>query len=166
MMTFSVRHTAATTASPTASRWRARLVTLVVWGLLAGSTVYWVLQWPHDDSARRVPSTTQVDSGDLAAAPTAAAIGRALEAPASTSERAATPALSSRLGLVGVVRAGARDGTALIVVDGKSPRSVRVGAEVEPGLYLLALEPRRASLGPERGGVETLALELPRPKAP
>jgi hypothetical protein len=51
-------------------------------------------------------------------------------------------------------------------VDGKPPRSVRVGAEVEPGLYLLALEPRRASLGPDLQGAESLSLELPRPKQP
>jgi hypothetical protein len=33
-------------------------------------------------------------------------------------------------------------------------------------VYLLALEPRRASLGSAPQGPETLALELPRPKTP
>lgn len=83
-----------------------------------------------------------------------------------TADRALAPSLSSRLSLVGVARAGARDGAALIAIDGKSPRPVRVGAEVEPGLFLLALEPRRASLGPDPQGTESVALELPRPKAP
>ena len=81
-------------------------------------------------------------------------------------DRVSAPAWSSRLSLVGVVRAGARDGAALIAVDGKAARAVRVGAEVEPGLYLLALEPRRASLGADPRGAETLALELPKPTAP
>jgi general secretion pathway protein C len=166
MVTFSIRGAAASVSSPASARWRARLVTLAVWALLAASTTYWVLQWPQDDAARRVPTTTQVGGGSLTVAPTSAAIGPALGAAPSASDRATVPALSSRLSLVGVVRAGAHDGAALIAVDGKPARPVQVGGEVEPGLYLLALEPRRASLGPERSGAETVALELPKPKVP
>ena len=141
-------------------------MTLVVWALLVASITYWVLQWPSGETPGRVAATTQVGAGELAIAPTAADLGRALGAASATADRAAAPALSLRLNLVGVVRAGAQDGAALIAVDGKPPRPVRVGGEVEPGLYVLALEPRRARLGPDRQGAETLALELPKPKAP
>ena len=166
MVTFSIRSAPHSVASSTASPWGVRLVTLAVWALLASSVVYWVLQWPQANTARGGSLTTLAEGDTPLAASSAASLSRALGAPAVVAERASAPALSSRLSLVGVVRAGARDGAALIAVDGKSPRSVRVGAEVEPGLYLLALEPRLARLGPDRQGTETVVLELPRPKVP
>ena len=141
-------------------------MTLAVWAVLAASVAYWVLQWPQARTDNPTTSTTVGEGQDSVLAPTAGTMGRALGAPSRAADRAAAPALSSRLSLVGVVRAGARDGAALIAVDGKTPRPVRVGAEVEPGLYLLALEPRLARLGPDPKGVESLVLELPRPKVP
>jgi general secretion pathway protein C len=135
-----------------------------VWAALAGSVAYWVLQWPRAD-APRADQAVAIDE-PTATAPTPAALARALGAAPGGAERASVPLLSSRLSLQGVVRAGTQGGAALISVDGKPPRSVRVGAEVEPGLYLLALEPRRASLGPDLQGAESLSLELPRPKQP
>jgi general secretion pathway protein C len=150
------------------SRWGVRLATLVVWAVLACAVMYWVLQWPRADAARAdQPATLSVAGDELSTpAPTPAAMGRALGAPSGGGERAAAPSLAARLSLQGVVRAGTHDGAALIVIDGKPARSVRVGMEVEPGLYLLALEPRRASLGPDPRGGESLSLELPRPKTP
>ena len=141
-----------------------RLVTLMVWAALAGSLTYWLLQWPQAGAARDGVVTPVAGADEQMAAPAAASLSRALGAAAT--DRVSAPALSSRLSLVGVVRAGSRDGAALIAVDGKAARPVRVGGEVEPGLYLLALEPRRASLGSAPQGAETVALELPRPKTP
>ena len=151
-----------------ASRWGVRLATLAVWAALVCAITYWVLQWPRADAVRADQTAALSVAGDELAttSPTPAAMGRALGAPLGASERAAAPSLSTRLSLQGVVRAGSHDGAALIVVDGKPARSVRVGMEVEPGLYLLALEPRRASLGPDPRGGESLSLELPRPKTP
>jgi general secretion pathway protein C len=163
-MNATLRHAS---AGPAVSRWGVRLAALVVWATLACSVAYWVLQWPHLDAPRDgALSDTPVASDELSTSvPTPAVMARALGGAGGT-DRAATPLLSTRLSLQGVVRAGTREGAALIAVDGKSPRAVRVGAEVEPGLYLLALEPRRASLGPEPNGPESLTLELPRPKLP
>jgi general secretion pathway protein C len=149
------------------SGWGVRLATLAVWAALASSVAYWVLQWPRLEVSRDgAASNVSVASDELTVtAPTPAAMARALGGTGGA-DRAATPLMSTRLSLQGVVRAGTREGAALIAVDGKPPRAVRIGAEVEPGLYLLALEPRRASLGPEPNGQESLALELPRPKLP
>lgn len=170
MALFSARDTAVSVAVAVANRdaprWTVKLLTLVVWACLAGSVAYWVLQWPQAGGTRSAGATTVAVSEDVLAAPTATSLARALGAAPLAPERAAAPALSSRLSLVGVVRAGTRDGAALIAVDGKPARPVRVGAEVEPGLYVLALEPRRASLGPDPHGAESLSLELPRPKTP
>ena len=110
--------------------------------------------------------TPLAGADEQTAPPAAASLNRALGAAALGADRVSAPGWSSRLSLVGVVRAGARDGAALIAVDGKAARAVRVGAEVEPGLYLLALEPRLARLGPDRQGTESVVLELPRPKTP
>lgn len=154
-----------TLAGPSGPVWSTRLVTLGVWAVLAFSLAYWVLQWQSagaSDAARPVSP-----AGDaLPVAPEAVALGPALGAQASPADRATAPTLPSRLNLLGVVRAGSRDGAALIAIDGKPPRPVRLGGEVEPGLYLVALEPRRVSLGAGPRGPETLQLELPRPKMP
>ena len=165
----SAAHTAAHSASHSASHsaahgWTVRLLTLAVWAAWAGSVTYWVLQWPQAGAVRDGVVTPVASADGQMAAPAAASLMRALGATAT--ERTLAPAMSSRLSLVGVVRAGSRDGAALIAVDGKAARPVRLGGEVEPGLYLLALEPRRASLGSAPQGPETLALELPRPKTP
>ena len=166
MTTFSIRQAAVSVASLIPPRRVATLTTLAVWAVLAASLVYWVLQWPQARAVGSTTSTPVAVGDDAAAVPATAAMGRALGVASMAAERAAAPALSSRLSLVGVVRAGARDGAALMAVDGKSPRAVRVGGEVEPGLYLLALEPRLARLGPDPQGAESVVLELPKPKSP
>ena len=166
MTTFSIRAAAGSVTPSAASGWTVRLLTACVWALLAGSVTYWVLQWPQAGTVRDGKVVTIAGSDEPIVAPAATGLNRALGAMATGAERQAAPALSSRLSLVGVVRAGSRDGAALIAVDGKAARAVRVGAEVEPGVYLLALEPRRASLGPDPKGAETASLELPKPKAP
>jgi general secretion pathway protein C len=166
MATFSIRSALSARSAAGSSGWTVRLVTLAVWAALAGSVTYWVLQWPQTGVARDGVVTTVAGADETTVTPVAGSLHRALGAAAPAADRASAPALTSRLSLLGVVRAGSRDGAALIAVDGKPARAVRVGAEVEPGLYLLALEPRRASLGPDPHGAETASLELPRPKAP
>ena len=149
--------------APAAARW----VSLLVWLVLALSVTYWVLQWQEVGGLDSTSSTRPVAADDaLSVGHEPATMGKALGAAGIPVERAAAPALASRLVLVGVVRAGSRDGAALIAVDGKPARSVRLRAEVEPGLYLVSLEARRASLGPDPQGPESLVLELPKPKLP
>ncbi len=154
-------------AGRSGSSWAVRGVTFLVWLALAFSTTYWGLQWQESGASRPTSASgVAASAGDTAAGFQPAALGRALGAVGPAIERVAAPALASRLVLVRVVRAGARDGAALIAIDGKPARSVRLHAEVEPGLYLVGLEPRRASLGPEPRGPESLVLELPKPKEP
>jgi len=71
------------------------------------------------------------------------------------------PALAGRFSLVGVVADGHRWGAALIAVDGKPARPYRVGAVIEDGVTLLAVEQRRAVLGPSREAPPSLVLDLP-----
>jgi hypothetical protein len=100
----SAAHTAAHSASHSAAHgWTVRLVTLAVWAAWAGSVTYWVLQWPQAGAVRDGVVTPVASADGQMAAPAAASLMRALGATAT--ERTLAPALSSRLSLVGVVRA-------------------------------------------------------------
>ena len=83
-----------------------RLVTLAVWAALAGSVTYWVLQWPQAGAAREGMVTPLAGAHEQIVAPAAASLNRALGAAAVGPDRVSAPAWSSRLSLVGVVRAG------------------------------------------------------------
>ena len=85
--------------------------------------------------------------GNAAAAPLPAAV--------------AVASVAGRLTLVGVVANRSRGGAALISVDGKPARPYRVGAQVEEGLVLQSVEPRRAVLADSLQGPASLTLDLP-----
>jgi general secretion pathway protein C len=73
------------------------------------------------------------------------------------------PSVDARFRLVGVVAAkgsAPQTGLALIAVDGKPPRPVGLGGVVDGSLVLLAVNHRRAELGPA-GGSATVKLDLP-----
>jgi len=135
----------------------------VVWGLLACSGGYWLIQImakPLAAPADALPAAEQrgpqADLSRLFGAATLAAAE-----PVAAAE--------GRFKLLGVVApkrpaAGqpgqASEGVALIAVDGVA-RTVRIGASVDGELQLLALTSRSASLG--QGGVVSLTLELAAP---
>lgn len=129
----------------------------LVWGLLACSSGYWLMQMlahplamPPDVLLAGEQRSGSVDLtrlfGAVAAAPTAAE-------PA--------PAAEGRFKLLGLVaprRAGhPGEGVALIAVDGV-PRTVRVGAPVDADLFLLTLDRQSAGLG--RDGVVSMTLQM------
>jgi general secretion pathway protein C len=139
----------------------ARWTTLVVWALVAGSALFWGLKLAARPLA--VPAQAQVavagpgPRGDLTrlmgadAAPVAAAAQ-------------AAPAAAARFDLVGVVTPrsaqAAREGVALIAVDGKPARAYRVGAAVGEAHVLSAVSARGATLGPQDGSA-AIALSVP-----
>lgn len=142
----------------------SRLSAFVIWALVAGTAVFWSLRLlasPLQAPAHTTAvSTAQVARGDL---------HRLLGAPDRESvAAAAVPDAASRFKLVGVVAAGreaAREnvGVALLSVDGKPARAVRVGAPVDGEWRLQAVATRAVTLaGPAGGGVITLELP-PRP---
>ena len=142
------------------TRWAPPLATLVLWALAGASVVYWGLRLsaPAIGPApvASAPEQVTADPQALARLLGAQAVGAAAE-----------PAAASRFVLLGVL-AGTQsgDGAALIAVDGKPPKHYRVGAAIEPGLVLQSLGRREARLGASVDGATTLALELPRQKAP
>jgi general secretion pathway protein C len=135
-----------------------RLVSLVVWGLVAYSAVVFVLRWDSSsaDAANRLVGADQrpqslpdVDNS---------AVSKALGAAPPQSEKAS---LASRFVLVGVMDGGPSHGVALISVDGKPAKPYRVGQAVSEGLVVVATGPKKAELGPQLGASATLVLDLP-----
>ncbi|MDR0458356.1 MAG: general secretion pathway protein C [Burkholderiaceae bacterium] len=141
-----------------APRLAAALITLALWALAAASVLYWV--W-------RVQAPPEVDApvagnpGDLEQAADPQAVARALGA---TGARVAAGTGDGRFVLRGVVTHGPDSGAALIAVDGKPPRPVRVGAPVmdADGWTLRAVTPRGAVLA---NGVRAVSLDVPKPDA-
>ncbi len=142
----------------------ARWWTGGVWALAAASGLYWGLQIFVKPPA--APAYTQT-----------AAVGPALNGdlsrllgndppPPMPDAAPAEAAADARFQLIGVVsppsRQAAREGLALIAVDGKPAKAFRVGAVVEGDNVLQTVAARGVTLGP-RNGPALVALNLPPP---
>ena len=140
----------------------SRLLSLFIWLLVAASAAYWGL--------RLLIKPLPVPGQAVLAAGPAGAVGdlsRLLgQAPVLALAQPALVAAESRFRLLGVVApragqgSGQASGLALISVDGKPPRTVAVGREVEPGLRLLSVGQRQADLG-AGGTAPRMSLRLP-----
>ena len=133
-----------------AARWTAGLV----WAAAAASIVFWGLRLGVQgegvpDRARWV-DTERVARGD---------VSRLF---AQAPDAAAPVAASSRFRVLGVMAAehGGSQGWAVISVDGKPARAVRVGGGVDGDIVVLQVAARKVELGP-RGGPATTVVELP-----
>ena len=145
----------------------ARWWTLAVWALAAASGLYWGLQVfvkppaapPHTQTAAATPAL----AGDLTRL-----LGNDPPPPAAAEAEPAVPA-DARFQLIGVVsppaRAAAREGVALIAIDGQAPKAYKVGAVVEGDTVLQTVAARGVTLGP-RNGPALVALNLPPPAPP
>ena len=143
----------------------ARWWTLVVWALAAAGALFWGLKLFV--KAPAAPAHTQLaDAGALARGDLTRLLGAdpVPEAP----PQAVEPAPDARFQLIGVVSPrspqAAREGVALIAVDGKPPRAYRVGAVIDGQNVLQSVNPRGATLGP-RNGAALVALNLAPPAA-
>ncbi len=130
-----------------------------MWALAAASAAYWGLRLfaaPAPVPAHaRVADATPPPRGDLSRL-----LG--VDAPP-PSAAAAEPPPDSRFQLIGVLSprspAAAREGVALIAVDGKPPRAFRVGHVVDGAQVLKSVNARGATLGP-RDGEARVSLNL------
>lgn len=143
----------------------ARWWTLLVWALVAASAMAWgfrIFVRPLP-----VPPQARVAGND---APGLGDLSRLLGAdtPLAVAQATPEPAADARFKLIGVVNPrspqAAREGVALIAVDGKPARAYRIGAVVDGANVLQRVEARGASLGPARGPA-AIALRLPPPAA-
>jgi len=136
-----------------------RLLSFVIWAVVAASAVFWLTRLlARSDPAP--PHTVTANANASASADLSRLLGSTRSAAA---EPTAEPAVDARFKLIGVVAGKSTrpdGGLALIAVDGKPPRPVVLGGVVDGPLVLLAVNHRRAELGPA-GGIATVRLELP-----
>lgn len=129
------------------------LLTTCTWVVAAAGIVFWVLQWPRQETvAVSVPVSTRQTHQDLN--------GQVAKALGHLVDPAAGPAVqaSSQYKLMGVIVSSSGQGSALIATDGQPPKAYRVGQTIQEGVTLLSLTARQARL--ESSGGEVL-LDLP-----
>jgi general secretion pathway protein C len=141
----------------------SRFFALVVWAAVAASVAYWGLRWLSRPTA--VPANATPVSLDAAVK---GDIRRLLAGPAKPASGVAenqseVSALAGRLKLLGVI--APRDetdhaGVALLSMDGKPARAVRVGMVIDGDYVLRTLTQRSAGIGKTEGPVAT-TLDLP-----
>jgi general secretion pathway protein C len=139
----------------------ARLSAFVIWALVAGSAVFWLLRLvvsaPQAPAQTVAVSTASVLRGDLS---------RLLGAPPSAAPAGEPVAdVAGRFRLIGVMAprgdsAENGQGIALIAIDGKPARPYRIGAPVDGELVLQSVSQRGAAIGP-RAAAPSVRLELP-----
>jgi general secretion pathway protein C len=129
---------------------------------------YWGLRWlAHPASVPPNATTVTLESGRQGD------LRRLLAAPAKASgpaqpDMSAGSALAARLKLLGVVapkRESDGSGVALLSIDGKPPKDIRIGDVIDGEMVLKSLTQRSAAIGPADGPAVT-TLDLPLLPAP
>ena len=133
-----------------------KLTTLLLWAAAAAVVVFWALRFTGSAS-EQLPVISPAQPVQANAQAIAKALG-AVALPAV----AAAP-VASRYSLLGVLAGNeSGGGAAVIAVEGKGSKAVRVGEAVDEGLILQFLAAREARLGPVNGPATTV-LQLPKP---
>ena len=154
-----------TMLQPHLNRWRPRLVAFLTAASAAGSAVYWLLQV---STLAPVQGRFPLPVPSLPA-PDAIAIARVLgggKSPVSASASVLPDATAARFKLSGVVASKPDQGLALIAIDGKPARPIKVGGEVGEALLLQTVSRSGATLAPRLDGPATVTLELPKLAVP
>jgi general secretion pathway protein C len=140
----------------------ARWLAFAFWAAAAATAVFWGLKLfvpgARPPEHTTIAATAAAPRGDLRRI-----FGSDPVVPVVVAEE---PAPSSRFQLVGVVAprdARAREGVALIAVDGKTPKAYRIGAPVDGDLVLQSVRARGATLGTRNGGAN-VSLDIPPPQ--
>ena len=144
--------------SPSRASWLLRGATLAVWLLVGSSLVFWGLRLlPAPGGNAPVPAPTPLSQ------PHAQAMAPLLGVAAAVPDRPTAHTLQApRVTLLGVMAGHATNtGVALLAIDGKPPKPVRVGTELEPGMVVQSVHPREVRLGPSAEGPSTLTLTVP-----
>ena len=157
-------------------------LTSVLWAGLAYSMVAWGLVWfePKEtdiqvhslDTVEMTSKPLDTQALSLALGATAAVAPQLAQTPDLSALSAARMHLTGviyakpqALGVAGwagmAVHARNSPALALLSVDEHPPKAFHLGDQIEPGLYLVAIEPRAVKLGPAPHGEAALTLSLP-----
>lgn len=139
----------------------ARWWTFGIWALVAGSAFFWGLRFFVQAPVAPPGTLVAQPGGDLRGDLTRLF---GADAPPPVQQAEAVAIADPRFTLVGVVSprnpVAAREGVALIAIDGNPAKAYRVGTVVDGNTVLQAVSARGVELGP-RGGPAAMALELP-----
>jgi general secretion pathway protein C len=135
-----------------------RAVTFVLSAGVAASVVYWgVKEW-------RIQVMPDAPASPSTSAPvTTAMVARALGGGMQLAAKNTIAPTSTRYSLVGIIANRSGGGAALISVDGKTAKPVRVGAFIDDRLMLQSVEGRRALLAGGANQPAEVTLDLPKP---
>jgi general secretion pathway protein C len=143
----------------------ARLSAFVVWGLVAGTIVFWALRLLVQPGSTP-PYAVAVGESGAQRADLSRLLGAAPVTTAAATVQVA-PEMASRFKLIGVMApkvsppvGDPSPGLALIAVDGKPPRAFEVGSSLDGDMVLQSVSLRTASIGPAQGAT-AVKLELP-----
>ncbi len=138
----------------------AKTSAFLIWAAVAGAAVFWGLHLsgsapeapPHAQPAP-VATVVRSDLGRL--------LGPDPASPSAESQAPLAVAQQSRFQLLGVIAAGSGGsaGWATLAVDGKPPRTFRVGSAVDGSSVLQKVSARGVEIGP-RGGAPVVTLQL------
>ncbi len=140
------------------SPWWPRGITFVVSALVALSATFWVLKLVGSGATPSTATPALLTSATATIDPQVVAMALGGGKQAATPD---APAASSRYVLAGVVADPSHGGAALIAVDGKPAKAVRVGASVDGTLVLQSVTGRRAVLAADANAPAAMTLELP-----
>lgn len=146
----------------------SRILALIIWAAVAASLAFWGLRWLAQPTA--VPPNASAVSLDNAGKgdPHKLLMGPAKASGPSAPDNGQNAMLAGRIKLLGVVapkHPEDQTGVALISVDGKPPRAIRLGGVVDGQQVLRTLTQRGAEIGPAEGPT-ALTLDLPMLPAP
>lgn len=140
----------------------SRIAALLIWAAVAASLAYWGLRWlappvgvPHNAAPVTLETGVRGDIQRLLTGPI-----RTAEGP--QANPSAASALASRIKVLGVMAPtpGQSAGVALLAIDGKPPKAIRVGGLVDGEMVLQSLSQRTARIGPQDGS-DFLSIDLP-----
>lgn len=125
---------------------------LLIWMLAGAGAAYWVLKWPDHASVVNVNMAQSVAQRRIQGPEVQRVLGAIASEDLKTSDL-------SRFKLVGVIASSAGQGSALIAIDGQTPKPYRVGQTLDDGVVLQSLGSRQAKLA--IGSNQNLMLQLP-----
>jgi len=138
-----------------------RLLTILIWFMLAASAVAWGLHMQPASPASNDAAVSMAPSTAVNVQSLSALLGAAL-APGANDTNTPDANNSSRFKLVGVIApvVGSSPGVALIAVDNQPARAVPIGATVDADLVLQNVATRGARIA-RSDGSNAISLELP-----
>lgn len=141
----------------------ARWLGFAIWAAVAASAVFWGLRL-FATGPSLPPQAVAIAPQALSGGDVSRVLGAGPASAAASDPAVPLAPASSRFALLGIVaprgESAAAEGLALIAVDGKPPRALRVGARVDGDLVLQRVHTRGVELG-ARGGAPAFSLPAP-----